>query len=78
MVVDGGLWLSHPCHVPKEEVKAFSRVVEKKVRQLGSLVLVCHLADCNALLACVTPLFVLPISHKLLSLNVLICYGYVI
>ncbi|KAK3143721.1 hypothetical protein QOZ80_4AG0304110 [Eleusine coracana subsp. coracana] len=35
MVVDGGLWLSHPRHVPKEEVKALSRVVEKKVRASG-------------------------------------------
>ncbi|XP_010941675.1 peroxisomal 2,4-dienoyl-CoA reductase [(3E)-enoyl-CoA-producing] [Elaeis guineensis] len=32
MVVDGGLWLSHPRHIPKEEVKELSRVVEKKSR----------------------------------------------
>ncbi|GJN26466.1 hypothetical protein PR202_gb14398 [Eleusine coracana subsp. coracana] len=35
MIVDGGLWLSHPRHVPKEEVKALSKVVEKKVRTSG-------------------------------------------
>ncbi|TVU15770.1 hypothetical protein EJB05_39308 [Eragrostis curvula] len=35
MIVDGGLWLSHPRHVPKEEVKALSKVVEKKVRISG-------------------------------------------
>jgi hypothetical protein len=35
MVVDGGLWLSHPRHVPKDEVKALSRIVEKKVRTSG-------------------------------------------
>ncbi|KAJ0980824.1 hypothetical protein J5N97_009079 [Dioscorea zingiberensis] len=32
MVVDGGLWLSKPRHVSKEEVKQLSRVVEKKSR----------------------------------------------
>ncbi|XP_073100679.1 peroxisomal 2,4-dienoyl-CoA reductase [(3E)-enoyl-CoA-producing] [Elaeis guineensis] len=32
MVVDGGFWLSHPRHIPKEEVKELSRVVEKKSR----------------------------------------------
>jgi 2,4-dienoyl-CoA reductase [(3E)-enoyl-CoA-producing], peroxisomal len=35
MVVDGGLWVSHPRHVPNEEVKALSSVVEKKVRFSG-------------------------------------------
>ncbi|WOL03366.1 peroxisomal 2,4-dienoyl-CoA reductase [Canna indica] len=33
LVVDGGLWLSHPRHVSKEEVKKLSRVVETKVRK---------------------------------------------
>ncbi|KAM0948682.1 putative 2,4-dienoyl-CoA reductase ((2E)-enoyl-CoA-producing) [Dioscorea sansibarensis] len=32
MVVDGGLWLSRPRHIPKEEVKQLSRVIEKKSR----------------------------------------------
>jgi hypothetical protein len=32
IVVDGGLWLSRPRHIPKEEVKALSKVVERKVR----------------------------------------------
>lgn len=35
MVVDGGLWLSRPRYVPKEDVKALSKVVEKKVRFSG-------------------------------------------
>jgi peroxisomal 2,4-dienoyl-CoA reductase len=35
MVVDGGLWLSHPRHVSKEEVKDLSRVIEQKVRASG-------------------------------------------
>lgn len=35
MVVDGGLWLSRPRHIPKEEVKELSKVVEKKVRASG-------------------------------------------
>ncbi|CAK9174999.1 unnamed protein product [Ilex paraguariensis] len=30
LVVDGGLWLSHPRHLPKEAVKQLSRVVERK------------------------------------------------
>lgn len=30
--VDGGLWLSRPRHLPKDEVKQLSRVVEKKAR----------------------------------------------
>ncbi|KAM6570455.1 hypothetical protein CsatB_018440 [Cannabis sativa] len=30
MVVDGGLWLSRPPHLPKEFVKQLSRAVEKK------------------------------------------------
>ncbi|RLM75118.1 peroxisomal 2,4-dienoyl-CoA reductase-like [Panicum miliaceum] len=30
LVVDGGLWLSHPRHIPKEEVKELSKLVEKK------------------------------------------------
>ncbi|KAI4323343.1 hypothetical protein L6164_022957 [Bauhinia variegata] len=32
MIVDGGLWLSRPRHLPKEEVKQLSRVVEKRSR----------------------------------------------
>ncbi|KAF3436983.1 hypothetical protein FNV43_RR19736 [Rhamnella rubrinervis] len=32
MVVDGGLWLSHPRHVPKETVRQLSRAVEKRSR----------------------------------------------
>lgn len=32
LVVDGGLWLSRPRHLPKEEVKMLSRVVEKHAR----------------------------------------------
>ncbi|XP_058072091.1 peroxisomal 2,4-dienoyl-CoA reductase [(3E)-enoyl-CoA-producing] [Magnolia sinica] len=32
VIVDGGLWLSQPRHLPKEEVKALSRVVEKRSR----------------------------------------------
>ncbi|KAL4579636.1 hypothetical protein LXL04_015791 [Taraxacum kok-saghyz] len=32
LIVDGGLWLSRPRHLPKEEVKMLSRVVEKKAR----------------------------------------------
>lgn len=35
IIVDGGLWLSRPRHIPKEEVKALSKVVEKKVRASG-------------------------------------------
>jgi len=35
IIVDGGLWLSRPRHIPKEEVKALSKVVEKKVRTSG-------------------------------------------
>ncbi|CAL5030082.1 unnamed protein product [Urochloa decumbens] len=35
IVVDGGLWLSRPRHIPKEDVKALSKVVEKKVRASG-------------------------------------------
>ncbi|KAK8449615.1 hypothetical protein SEVIR_7G246900v4 [Setaria viridis] len=35
IVVDGGLWLSRPRHIPKEEVKALSKVVERKVRTSG-------------------------------------------
>ncbi|KAJ8455658.1 hypothetical protein OPV22_028767 [Ensete ventricosum] len=33
MVVDGGLWLSHPRHIGKEEVKKLSKVVEMKSRK---------------------------------------------
>ncbi|KAF3325735.1 peroxisomal 2,4-dienoyl-CoA reductase [Carex littledalei] len=33
IVVDGGLWLSQPRSIRKEEVKALSRVVEQKVRK---------------------------------------------
>ncbi|XP_059666716.1 peroxisomal 2,4-dienoyl-CoA reductase [(3E)-enoyl-CoA-producing]-like [Cornus florida] len=32
MIVDGGLWLSRPRHLPKEAVKQLSRAVEKKSR----------------------------------------------
>ncbi|KAM0950809.1 putative 2,4-dienoyl-CoA reductase ((2E)-enoyl-CoA-producing) [Dioscorea sansibarensis] len=32
VIVDGGLWLSRPRHIPKEEVKQLSRLVEKKSR----------------------------------------------
>jgi 2,4-dienoyl-CoA reductase [(3E)-enoyl-CoA-producing], peroxisomal len=32
LIVDGGFWLCRPRHVPKEEVKALSKAVEKKVR----------------------------------------------
>ncbi|KAL5975765.1 hypothetical protein ACLOJK_020092 [Asimina triloba] len=32
LVVDGGLWLSRPRYVAKEEIKALSRVVEKRSR----------------------------------------------
>jgi peroxisomal 2,4-dienoyl-CoA reductase len=32
MVVDGGLWLSKPRHLPKEAVKQLSRAVEKRSR----------------------------------------------
>ncbi|XP_072966368.1 peroxisomal 2,4-dienoyl-CoA reductase [(3E)-enoyl-CoA-producing]-like [Typha angustifolia] len=35
MVVDGGLWLSRPRHIPKEEVQKLSRVVEKKLKTSG-------------------------------------------
>lgn len=35
MVVDGGLWLSRPRHIPKEDVKALSRAVEIKSRAVG-------------------------------------------
>lgn len=35
MVVDGGLWLSRPRHIPKEDVKALSRAVEQKSRAVG-------------------------------------------
>ncbi|KAJ0975895.1 hypothetical protein J5N97_017860 [Dioscorea zingiberensis] len=32
LVVDGGLWLSRPRYIPKEDVKQLSRLVEKKSR----------------------------------------------
>ena len=32
LVVDGGLWLSRPRHLPKEAVKQLSRAVEKRSR----------------------------------------------
>ncbi|KAL4278325.1 hypothetical protein GQ457_03G025120 [Hibiscus cannabinus] len=32
LVVDGGLWLSWPRHLPKEEVKQMSRAIEKRSR----------------------------------------------
>lgn len=32
LIVDGGLWLSRPRHIPKEDVKELSRVIEKKTR----------------------------------------------
>ncbi|KAI0495604.1 hypothetical protein KFK09_021906 [Dendrobium nobile] len=34
MVVDGGIWLSRPRRIPKEEVKRISRILEKKSREL--------------------------------------------
>ncbi|XP_078437887.1 short-chain dehydrogenase-reductase B [Wolffia australiana] len=33
LIVDGGLWLSHPRIIPKEEVKQLSRLVETKSRK---------------------------------------------
>ncbi|XP_042515765.1 peroxisomal 2,4-dienoyl-CoA reductase [(3E)-enoyl-CoA-producing] [Macadamia integrifolia] len=33
VIVDGGLWLSRPRHLPKEAVKELSRVVEKRSRE---------------------------------------------
>jgi peroxisomal 2,4-dienoyl-CoA reductase len=35
IVVDGCIWLSRPRHIPKEEVKALSKVIERKVRTSG-------------------------------------------
>jgi len=35
MIVDGGLWLSRPRHISKEDVKALSRAVEKTSRMVG-------------------------------------------
>ncbi|CAM8888110.1 unnamed protein product [Rhodiola kirilowii] len=32
LIVDGGLWLSRPRHLPKEQVKQLSRTVEKRSR----------------------------------------------
>ncbi|XP_010260588.1 PREDICTED: peroxisomal 2,4-dienoyl-CoA reductase [Nelumbo nucifera] len=32
LIVDGGLWLSRPRHIPKEAVKQLSRVVERRSR----------------------------------------------
>lgn len=32
MIVDGGLWLSHPRHLPKDAVRQLSRTVEKRSR----------------------------------------------
>ncbi|XVE74283.1 hypothetical protein DITRI_Ditri12bG0004600 [Diplodiscus trichospermus] len=32
LIVDGGLWMSRPRHLPKEQVKKLSRVVEKRSR----------------------------------------------
>jgi len=32
LIVDGGLWLSRPRHLPKDEVGQVSRAVEKKSR----------------------------------------------
>ncbi|KAJ6778984.1 PEROXISOMAL 24-DIENOYL-COA REDUCTASE-LIKE [Salix koriyanagi] len=32
LIVDGGLWLSRPHHLPKDEVKQLSRAVEKRSR----------------------------------------------
>lgn len=32
IIVDGGHWLSRPRHIPKEEVKQLSRIVEQKSR----------------------------------------------
>ncbi|XP_052177098.1 peroxisomal 2,4-dienoyl-CoA reductase [(3E)-enoyl-CoA-producing]-like [Diospyros lotus] len=38
LVVDGGLWLSQPRHLPKEQVKQLSRTVEKRSRGESALV----------------------------------------
>lgn len=35
LIVDGGLWLSHPRQVPKEAVGQLSRAVEKRSREIG-------------------------------------------
>lgn len=32
LVVDGGLWLSRPRHMPKDAVRQLSRAVEKRSR----------------------------------------------
>lgn len=32
MVVDGGLWLSRPRHLPKDAVKQLGRAVERRSR----------------------------------------------
>ncbi|KAK1575748.1 hypothetical protein Q3G72_007970 [Acer saccharum] len=32
LIVDGGLWLSRPRHLPKEAVKQLSRAVEQRSR----------------------------------------------
>lgn len=32
LIVDGGLWLSRPRHLPKDAVKQLSRTVEKRSR----------------------------------------------
>ncbi|GKA53799.1 peroxisomal 2,4-dienoyl-CoA reductase [Tanacetum coccineum] len=36
LIVDGGLWLSRPRHMAKDEVKMLSRVVEKRTRAAPS------------------------------------------
>ncbi|KAK9152489.1 hypothetical protein Syun_010798 [Stephania yunnanensis] len=36
MIVDGGLWLSHPRHIAKETVREVSRIVEKRSREVTS------------------------------------------
>ncbi|GJN01767.1 hypothetical protein PR202_ga19062 [Eleusine coracana subsp. coracana] len=38
MIVDGGFWLSRPRHVPKEEVKALAKAIEKKVNKTSAVV----------------------------------------
>lgn len=38
MVVDGGLWLSRPRYIAKEDVRKLSRVVEKKSRNSAVII----------------------------------------
>ncbi|KAG6508649.1 hypothetical protein ZIOFF_034029 [Zingiber officinale] len=50
MVVDGGLMLSSPRLIPKEEVKKLSLVGEKKWRKSENLQLVFHPASCSCVI----------------------------